>query len=334
VVLLAGHSYNAFAPEGSQSVGKKLSSMGVLTVPADCLPPLEEGPTAWHFANQIMSAVAHAKKHPNLFLICVSNFSCTTDAFTHGIVASEMGSKPYLVLEIDAHTADAGVQTRLEAFLDIIRNWRGNTESRAQLFAPYRLAADGFLIRSNGERVALTDPRVKIYIPNFSRYHSESLAMAVRWMGLHTGEVPSPDRKHLDRGLQHTSGRECLPLPICIGQLLQIHDQRQPGEIAGFYMPRGGAPCVMDAYHDYFERFIAEQQLPDLFLADPEPENNYLGLDETRLSRNLSAAIIVADILTEIDHVLRVAGTPESVELLRHEWLKFHPSRSVARSIQ
>jgi predicted nucleotide-binding protein (sugar kinase/HSP70/actin superfamily) len=40
------------------------------------------------------------------------------NAFTHAMLSSEMGPKPYLTLEIDAHTADAGVQTRLEAFLD------------------------------------------------------------------------------------------------------------------------------------------------------------------------------------------------------------------------
>ena len=59
-ILLAGHSYNAFTPEASQSVGKKLSSMGVTVIPADCLAPVGEGPTAWHFANQILNAVALA----------------------------------------------------------------------------------------------------------------------------------------------------------------------------------------------------------------------------------------------------------------------------------
>ena len=71
-----------------------------------------------------MNAVALVRRHPNLFLLCVSNFSCTIDAFTHSMLASELGAKPYLILEIDAHTADAGVQTRLEAFLDIVRNYR------------------------------------------------------------------------------------------------------------------------------------------------------------------------------------------------------------------
>ena len=164
-ILLAGHSYNAFTPEGSQSVGKKLSSMGIKVIPADCLAPVEKGPTAWHFANQIVNAVALARRHPNLFLLCVSNFSCTIDAFTHAILASELGSKPYLILEIDAHTADAGVQTRLEAFLDIVRNYQAGTIVHTRSLASCQLATGGRVVRSNGDAVALTDPRVKIVFP-------------------------------------------------------------------------------------------------------------------------------------------------------------------------
>ena len=63
-ILLAGHSYNAFTPEASQSVGKKLSSMGVLAIPADCLAPVGDGPTAWHFANNILNAMAIVRRIP------------------------------------------------------------------------------------------------------------------------------------------------------------------------------------------------------------------------------------------------------------------------------
>ena len=35
-----------------------------------------------------------------------------------------MGTKPFLILELDSHTADAGVDTRIEAFLDIIEGYR------------------------------------------------------------------------------------------------------------------------------------------------------------------------------------------------------------------
>jgi predicted CoA-substrate-specific enzyme activase len=322
-ILLAGRSYNAFTREGSQSVGKKLSSMGVTVIPADCLAPVGEGPTVWYAANQILNAVALARQHPNLFLLCVSNFSCTIDAFTHAMLASELGTKPYLILEIDAHTADAGVQTRLEAFLDIVANYRETKASPGQPFNPCRLASDGQVIRANGARVPLTDARVRIYFPNFSQYHAQAFAMAARWLGLHPGAVVPLDRSQLERGLQYTSGRECLPLPICIGQLLHLSEQHQPDEIAGFYMIRGGAPCVSESYMGYFERFITEQRLTDVFLLNPGAENNYLGFGAAALGQHLSPAIVLADILVEMEHVLRVVGAPGSLDKLREQWLQF-----------
>jgi hypothetical protein len=247
----------------------------------------------------------------------VSNFSCTLDAFTHAMLAFEMGSKPYLILEIDAHTADAGIQTRLEAFLDIVRNYREGQTSRTIPFTACRLNSAGRVVRSDGEELPLTDPRVRIYFPNFSHFHAQAIAMAARWLGLQTGEVLPLDRAQLDRGLQYTSGRECLPLPICLGQLLDVHERSPAGEIAGFFMLRGGAPCVVDCYMGYFERFLAEQRLADVFLLSPQPENNYCGFSETALTQNLSAVIPVADILVEIEHVLRVVGADGSVDELR-----------------
>jgi predicted CoA-substrate-specific enzyme activase len=320
VILLAGHSYNAFTPEASQSVGKKLSSMGIPVIPADCLAPVEKGPTAWHFANNILNAVALSRQHSNLFLLCVSNFSCTIDAFTQATLGSELGEKPYLILEIDAHTADAGVQTRLEAFLDIIRNYKAGETVHAKTFVPCRLAPGGSVIRSNGEAVKLTDPRVRIVFPNFSLIHTQALAMVARWLGLHSGEVVPLTQSQLERGLQHTSGRECLPLPICVGQLLQEHDRHQPDEILGYFMVRGGAPCAVDCYMGYFERFIAEHKLPDVFMFDLQAENDYGGFDLVDLTRYLSAAIPVADILVEIENVLRVVGSDGSNNQLRHRW--------------
>lgn len=319
-ILIAGHSYNAFTPEASQSVGKKLSSMGVTVIPADCLAPVGDGLTSWHFANQILNAMALVRQHPNLFLLCVSNFSCTIDAFTQGSFGSALGAKPYLILEIDAHTADAGVQTRLEAFLDIIQNYRKGEIVRQNPFIPCRLDRDSRIIRSTGEIVMLQDQRVRIVFPNFSQVHTQALAMVARWQGLHSDEVVPLERSQLERGLQHTTGRECLPLPICLGQMLQAVERRRPGEIVGFFMVRGGAPCAVDCYMGHFERFIVEQKLSDVFMLDLRKENGYGGLNLAALTRALSAAVPVADIVVEIEHVLRVVGIDGSDQQLRRQW--------------
>jgi len=198
-----------------------------------------------------------------------------------------------------------------------------------QPFTPCKLTKGGAVISSNGERVPLTDPRVKLHSLNFSQYHAESAAMALGWLGLHAGHVVPLDRRQLDLGLQSTSGRECLPLPLSIGQLLAIHRDRQPGEIAGLHMLRGGAPCVSEAYMNYFERFIAEHRLADVFMVSPARENDYLGFDPVVLMNHLSPAILLADLLVEIDHVLRVVGTagspgrPGSIAQFQQQWRRF-----------
>jgi predicted CoA-substrate-specific enzyme activase len=338
-VLLAGRSYNAYAAEASQSIGRKLSSMGIEAIPADCLAPIEEGLFAWHFSNQILNAMALAKKHPNLYLVCISNFSCTVDAFTHTEVAAGMGSKPYLILEIDAHTADAGIQTRIEAFLDIVRHYhaepvtqtgRDGFETRPYK-GPCRIGSNNQVVRTNGEAVSMNDPRVTFYFPNFSEVHTQAMAMAFRWMGLHTGEIAPLDRTQLERGLQYTSGRECLPLPLCIGQMLRINESRKRGEIAGFYMLKGGAPCVLDAYLDFLRRFIAEQQLPDLFLFAPTEENGMSAMDRVTLAKYSAQTLIVADLVVEIEHVLRVVGAEGSVDQLKQLWTGLAAADSEAR---
>jgi predicted nucleotide-binding protein (sugar kinase/HSP70/actin superfamily) len=43
-----------------------------------------------------------------------------------------MGEKPYLILELDEHSAVAGVITRLEAFKNVIQNEHNQTLSNWQ----------------------------------------------------------------------------------------------------------------------------------------------------------------------------------------------------------
>ncbi len=325
-VVLVGRSYNAFTPEASQSVGKKLSSMGVLAIPSDCLPPMEGGPTSWHFPNQILNATELVRRHPNLFLLYVSNFSCTIDAFTHSQLSDELGAKPYLMLEIDSHTADAGIQTRLEAFLDIVENYRASEAPVKAAATRCRIGRNGVVTTSSGEEIPITDPRVKLYFPTFSEYHSDAWRMAVRWLGLHPGEGLPLGRRQLETGLRYTSGRECLPLPICVGQILEMAERREQGEIAGFTMLRGGARCVIDFFAGYLERFIARQELRDLFVLFPKEDNDYCGFGLPKLTECFAPALSLADLLMEAEESLRVVGGADGVSRLRDIWRAFSES--------
>ena len=76
-------------------------------------------PGSADFARLIGSGVGEDKR---LNAIYVSNFSCGPDSFLTTFFKELMRGKPALVLEIDEHSADAGVITRLEAFFDSVKN--------------------------------------------------------------------------------------------------------------------------------------------------------------------------------------------------------------------
>ena len=72
----------------------------------------------WRFGQKILSAAEIIREIPNLYPVYITNFGCGPDSFITHFFADRLAGKPYLQIEIDEHSADAGIVTRLEAFLD------------------------------------------------------------------------------------------------------------------------------------------------------------------------------------------------------------------------
>lgn len=53
-------------------------------------------------------------------IIYVSSFGCGIDSVAIEIIKKDIKDFPFLVLKIDEHTGEAGLDTRLEAFIDLI----------------------------------------------------------------------------------------------------------------------------------------------------------------------------------------------------------------------
>jgi predicted nucleotide-binding protein (sugar kinase/HSP70/actin superfamily) len=135
-VIISGRPYVTCYSETNLALPRKIISRGYNAVPADMLPPLGKSPHArnvWHFTQQILNAVYYVNKYPNMYPCLVSCFSCGLDASIYHIVRQELGGQTFCYLEIDSHTAHAGFETRVGAFLDIIderrRRGTGNVKN-------------------------------------------------------------------------------------------------------------------------------------------------------------------------------------------------------------
>ncbi|MHA1200877.1 MAG: hypothetical protein ACTSQF_16305, partial [Candidatus Heimdallarchaeaceae archaeon] len=279
------------------------------------------------FANYMKVAIDLALEHDNLFLLNINSFSCTIDAFSQQYIRSEMQNKPYLLLELDAHTADAGIQTRLEAFLEIVKNYKvSKTEIEGKPFQTAKAKKrDGktVVITSNGKQLGIKDPRVTLYLPTYAKYITDIAAKGMNIYGYNFGHTPEMNLEFAVKGLRYSSGKECIPLPIVLGHILTLVENRKPGEVIGMNMFRGGAPCAVYSYYHYIEEFLVQNKIEDVFLFRFDYLTDFLGMKFIDVIRFAPSGIIIGDLMLEIESALQVVGGEESLKMLRKCWTEF-----------
>jgi predicted nucleotide-binding protein (sugar kinase/HSP70/actin superfamily) len=124
VAVLVGRPYSTNDPGLSNALPFKLHKLGVVPLPMDCLPLDGTGNSDcfdnmyWKSGRRILAAARFIRDNPRLQAIYVTHFGCGPDSFVLSYFRREMQGQLYLELEMDDHTADAGVNTRCEAFFD------------------------------------------------------------------------------------------------------------------------------------------------------------------------------------------------------------------------
>ncbi|MCB0005730.1 MAG: hypothetical protein KDE04_04730 [Anaerolineales bacterium] len=146
-VVIVGRPYNYGDPGACQDLPYKLRRLGVLPIPMDFLP-LESVDVSdyhdnmfWRSGQDILAAARLISADPRLQAIYLTNFSCGPDSFLLTFFNELIGDKPFLELEVDDHTADAGVITRCEAFLESIQMAAGQRAMAPKTLLSQEVAA-------------------------------------------------------------------------------------------------------------------------------------------------------------------------------------------------
>ena len=132
-IVLVGRPYNMHDRAINLDVpGKLREYYGINVLPMDCLPLAGEDirnvndNMYWHSGRRILAAGKLAARYPNLHVIYITNFKCGPDSYIKHFLGEACG-KPFLNLQFDGHSNDAGILTRCEAYLDckgMLRWWR------------------------------------------------------------------------------------------------------------------------------------------------------------------------------------------------------------------
>ena len=236
-VVLFARSYMSQDSGANLGIAEKLAQLGVVPIPLDFLPlasvnlkQYSDRPY-WYYESKHIAGAAIVASDPQLYGLVLTNFGCGPNSFILRIVEDIMGTKPLGQLEIDEHAAEAGIVTRLEAFVDTIKGFsRSSKQPDARRRDIYR------------GTTTLTNPKRTFIIPRMSP-HVDVIGAAMEACGTKAVVLPEPDEQTLLFGNQLTSGTECLPYRITLGDFLRFCHENSAnlknfeGFTAGAYGP-------------------------------------------------------------------------------------------------
>ncbi len=309
-IVLFGRPYNAFSSLANMNIPHKFSSKGYNIIPHDFLPLGDIDPHSnmyWAMGQSILKSSKIVKDHPNLFGAYITNFSCGPDSFVLGYFRNIMVDKPSLTLELDSHTADAGIDTRIEAFLDVIKGYTElNREDLVSTTTDFKsaqtLMKDGKLkvISSEGAPYDLHDPKVELLIPSMGHLGSRLLASSFRYININTTVLDAPAKTELKLSQGLVSCKECLPLLLTVGSLVRyIKDNEVNDRVLVYFMPEASGPCRFGQYNILMSDMIEKNNYSNVAILSPTSENSYAGLG-MNFTIKAWQSVLLSDILEEI----------------------------------
>ena len=242
-VVLFSRSYMSQDSGANLGIAEKLAQLGVVPIPIDFLPLASVDPKQysdrpyWMYESKFIAGASIAASDRKLYGLALTNFGCGPNSFILRILEDIMGDKPLGQLEIDEHAAEAGIITRLEAFVDTIKGYARSTKQHETV---YRDIYRGTSASINSRKTLL--------IPRMAS-HVEAVAAAMEAYGVRAVVLPEPDERNILYSNQVTSGTECLPFRVTLGDFMRFYHEDGAGlkDVEGF-MSGSFGPCRIGKY--------------------------------------------------------------------------------------
>ncbi len=303
-IVIVGRPYNSIDGDVNLSIPLKVANQGFTVIPVDMIPvditSLKDRyeNIYWEYGQRIISVLKTVSEDRRLNAIYISNFKCGPDSFLLSFAENIMKGKPMLILEMDEHGADAGYQTRIEAFVEVLRQERENLSQEVQKKSYSRALSD---------RIVL--------IPPMHEITSRLFAASFISEGYRSEALPLTDYSAFNLGKKYTRGSECLPMITTLGSLLSYIEKSRhsPSELA-YFMPTATGPCRFGQYALLTDIALKEAGIEDLMILSPAAYNTYRGLS-VNLRMKLWYSVVIGDLLYKIAMRIRpyevVKGTTD-----------------------
>jgi hypothetical protein len=202
----------------------------------------------WPFASRALLTAKAVAEAPNLYAVYLTYHGCGPDALVSHWIENEMMGKPYLHIEVDEHSSNVGVITRLDAFINSVLSHKKRKGHAAKPSAAQ--TTTGFF-----EDIQSLKRDCPVAIPY--RYpYSRLLAAHLKGQGFDVIQLAPTSPESLKKGRSYMRGKECFSLTALLGNValeVKKHDELQL-----LYPQNNGAEA--DGLYAYFvHRKLAEK---------------------------------------------------------------------------
>jgi len=300
-VVLLGRPYNSTDQHLNLGLVEKLINQNVMPIPLDMLDLTPYNifenyrNMYWPNGQKLIAAAQFVAKHENLHAVYISNFRCGPDSFLWHYISEELKGKPFLHLEIDEHSADAGMITRIEAFLDSLSGSEKNEKKNLTIFRP---------------RPSPSSPQKDrvMYFP-YMNDGAYMIAAAARSCGIASEVLPKQTGEDLALGRKYTSSKECFPMICTTGSFLKklMEPGADPSKMS-FFMPDHNGPCRFGQYNQFHRILFDRLGFQAAELITPSNDTSYedvAGEHGQKFRINAWKGFVVADYLHKIHRETR-----------------------------
>ncbi len=137
-----------------------------------------------------------------------------------------------------------------------------------------------------------------LWIPRMTYVGARMMAAVFRSNGVEAQVTPASDDTTLELGGLHTSGEECYPEKVTMGDFLRILRQDGPDKTA-FFMPTAEGPCRFGQYAPYLRHVLDDMGHQDVPIVSPTSRNSYDGMADhaPQMIRQLWRGLVASDVL-------------------------------------
>ena len=240
--LVMARPYTAYDANVNNDIVNKILDAGYLAIPLELAPigsidiSKQMPKMYWIQGQKKLAAIELLNKNKNLFGIDVTYFACGPDSQINQQMRCRT-QKPFLTVEMDEHTGDAGIDTRLQAFFNTVKSYLGiGVKQTSKVFNVKLKSLDKIKDK-------------KILLPPMSK-HNYALSAVFNASGIQSRILEVSPDETLEKARSCTYGLVCTPFLHTTEAMLNF--MQRPGfdqeKFAFFQATTDCGPCRLGQY--------------------------------------------------------------------------------------